>query len=438
MKPIVAIVGRPNVGKSTLFNRIAGARIAIVEDTPGVTRDRIYTDAEWLTHTFTLIDTGGIEPQAQDEIMQQMQRQAELAVDTADVIIFLVDGREGFVSADMEVANILRRSKKPIVLAVNKVDNTRLEDNQYDFYQLAVGEPVTISAQQGLGIGDLLDAVTVHFPQGETPEAQGGAIRIAVIGKPNVGKSSLVNAMLREERSIVSDVPGTTRDAIDTPLTFEGKDYVLIDTAGIRRKRSIDPKSIERYSVVRALSAVRRCDVALVVVDAEEGVTEQDTKIAGYVHEEGKASVIVINKWDLIEKDTHTLHKYEKKVLNELAFMSYAKTMFVSARTGQRLHRVLKVVDEVYEQFSRRISTGLLNDILGEALLLNEPPADAGRRLKVYYATQASTKPPTFVIFVNQPELMHFSYQRYLENYLRKSFGFEGTPIRFILRQRKE
>ncbi len=312
MKPVVAVVGRPNVGKSTLFNRIAGARIAIVEDTPGVTRDRIYADAEWLNRGFTLIDTGGIEPRAQDEIMQQMQRQAELAVETADVIVFMVDGREGFVSADMEVANILRRSGKPIVLAVNKVDNAQLEDNRFDFYQLAVGDPVTISAQQGLGIGDLLDAVAAHFPDRDAEEQDSETVRIAVIGKPNAGKSSLVNAMLREERAIVSDVPGTTRDAIDTPFTHEGRDYVLVDTAGIRRKRSIDPRSIERYSVVRALTAVRRCDVALIMVDAAEGLTEQDVKIAGYVHEEGRASVLVVNKWDLVAKDTHTLHKYEK------------------------------------------------------------------------------------------------------------------------------
>ena len=438
MKPIVAIVGRPNVGKSTLFNRIAGARIAIVEDTPGVTRDRIYANAEWLQNVFTLIDTGGIEPQSDDDIMRQMQRQAELAVDTADVIVFLVDGREGYVSADMEVANILRRSRKPVVLAVNKVDSAKYEDSQYGFYQLAVGDPVTISAQQGLGIGDLLDEVVAHFPETAAPEEEDGAVRIAVVGKPNVGKSSLVNALLKEERTIVSDVPGTTRDAIDTPLTVGGRDYVLIDTAGIRRKRSIDPKSVERYGVIRALSAVRRCDVALVVMDAAEGVTEQDTKIAGYVHEEGKASVIVINKWDLIEKDTHTMHRYDKKVQSELAFMPYARRMFVSALTGQRLHRVLRHVDEAYEQYSRRITTGLLNDILGEAVMLNEPPSDAGRRLKVYYATQAAIRPPTFVVFVNQPELMHFSYHRYLENYLRKAFGFEGTPIRLVLRQRKE
>ena len=438
MKPIVAIVGRPNVGKSTLFNRIAGARIAIVEGTPGVTRDRIYADAEWLRHAFTLIDTGGIEPQSNDDIMRQMQRQAELAVETADVIIFLVDGREGFVSADMEVANILRRSQKPVVLAVNKVDNAAYEDSQYDFYQLAVGDPVTVSAQQGLGIGDLLDEVAAHFPEAESAEEAEGVVRIAVVGKPNVGKSSLVNALLKEERAIVSEVPGTTRDAIDTPLTAGGREYVLIDTAGIRRKRSIDPESIERYSVIRALTAVRRCDVALVLIDAEEGVTEQDTKIAGYVHEEGKASVIVVNKWDRIEKDTHTLHEFDKKVQSELAFMPYAKRLFISARTGQRLHRVLRTVDDAYEQYTRRITTGLLNDIVGEAVMLNEPPSDAGRRLKVYYATQAAARPPTFVVFVNQPELMHFSYQRYLENYLRKTFGFEGTPIRLVLRQRKE
>ncbi len=438
MKPVVAVVGRPNVGKSTLFNRIAGARIAIVEDTPGVTRDRIYADAEWLNRGFTLIDTGGIEPRAQDEIMQQMQRQAELAVETADVIVFMVDGREGFVSADMEVANILRRSGKPIVLAVNKVDNAQLEDNRFDFYQLAVGDPVTISAQQGLGIGDLLDAVAAHFPDRDAEEQDSETVRIAVIGKPNAGKSSLVNAMLREERAIVSDVPGTTRDAIDTPFTHERRDYVLVDTAGIRRKRSIDPRSIERYSVVRALTAVRRCDVALIMVDAAEGLTEQDVKIAGYVHEEGRASVLVVNKWDLVAKDTHTLHKYEKKLMADLAFMPYVKTLFISAKTGQRVHRVLGLVDEAYEQYTRRISTGLLNDMLGEAIMLNEPPTDGGRRLKIYYATQVSIKPPTFVIFVNQPDLMHFSYQRYLENYLRKTFGFDGTPVRFILRQRKE
>ncbi len=438
MKPIVAIVGRPNVGKSTLFNKIVGTRIAIVEDTPGVTRDRIYADAEWLNHSFTLIDTGGIEIKSEDEIMQQMKRQAELAIETADVVLMLVDGKEGLVGPDAEVVDLLRRAKKPTVLVVNKVDNAGVEDNKFDFYQLAIGEPITISAQQGLGIGDMLDELVAHFDSRSIEAEEDKSIKIALVGKPNVGKSSLLNGMLNQERSIVSNVAGTTRDAIDSPFTQNGKDYVLIDTAGIRRKRSISHNSIERYGVVRALTAIRRCDVALVLIDATEGVTEQDTKIAGYVHEEGKASIIVVNKWDLIEKDTHTLHKYEKEVKNDLIFMPYAKTMFVSAKTRLRLHKVVDTVDSAYEQYTRRISTGLLNDILREALLLNEPPIDNGRRLKVYYATQVSIKPPTFVIFVNQPELMHFSYQRYLENYLRKSFGFEGTPIKFILRQRKE
>lgn len=437
MKPLVAIVGRPNVGKSTLFNRLIGRRVAIVEDTPGVTRDRIYGDAEWLDHAFTLIDTGGIEPANEDVIAAQMRRQAELAVETAQVILFMVDGREGMTAADMEVAAMLRKSGKPVVLAVNKIDAPKFEDAMYEFFALGLGDPITISSSQGLGLGDLLDKVVQDFPKAEE-ETAGERINIAVVGKPNVGKSSLVNALLGEERAIVSDVPGTTRDSIDTPFTRNGTDYTLVDTAGIRRKRSIEDDSIERYSVIRSLAAVRRADVVLIVCDAAAGLSEQDVRIAGYAHEEGKASVLLVNKWDLIEKDTHTMNEFKKKLGVDLAFMSYVPMLFLSARTGQRVHQVLRLVDDVYEQSCRRISTGMLNDIVGEAVSMNEPPTDNGRRLKIYYATQASVRPPTFIVFVNEAELVHFSYERYLENYLRKSFGLTGTPIRLFFRNRKK
>ena len=437
MKPLVAIVGRPNVGKSTLFNRIVGKRIAIIEDTPGVTRDRIYGDAEWLTHNFTVIDTGGIEPDSEDIILSQMRRQAELAIETSHVIIFVVDGREGLTSADMEVSDMLRRCKKPIVLAVNKVDHVKYEDTAYDFYSLGIGQPITISAGQGLGVGDLLDEVCKYFPAIEADEG-GEAISIAVVGKPNVGKSSLVNALLGQERTIVSNIPGTTRDAIDTPFRYNEKDYVLIDTAGIRRKRAVGEENVERYSVIRSLAAIRRCDVALIVVDAEQGLSEQDVRIAGYVHEEGKASVLIVNKWDLIEKDTHTVEKFKKDLLTDLAFMSYVPMLFISAKTGQRVHRVMEQANAVLDQAQTRITTGILNDVIGEAVTMSEPPFVKGRKLRIFYCTQASVKPPTFIIFVNDAELMHFSYRRYLENYIRKSFKLDSVPIRLIIRNRTE
>lgn len=437
MKPLVAIVGRPNVGKSTLFNKIAGKRIAIVEDTPGVTRDRIYADADWLNYKFTLIDTGGIEPESEDIIAKQMRRQAELAIDTANVIIFIVDGRAGITAADEEVAEMLRRSKKPIVLVVNKIDHPKFEDSIYDFYSLGIGTPISISAEQGLGIGDMLDEVVADFSTMEDEEGE-ASIGIAVVGRPNVGKSSLVNALLGQERTIVSNVPGTTRDAIDSPFIWNEKEYNLIDTAGIRRKRAIEDETIERYSVIRSLAAIRRCDIALIVVDAERGLSEQDVRIAGYVHEEGKASVLIINKWDLIEKDTYTVEKFKKQMLSDLAFMSYVPMLFISAKTGQRINKVMETANYAFEQNSIRISTGKLNDMVNEAITMNDPPISNGRRLRVYYATQVSTRPPTFVIFVNEPDLMHFSYRRYLENYIRKSFSINATPIRLIIRKRGE
>ena len=436
-KPLVAIVGRPNVGKSTLFNRLIGRRVAIVEDTPGVTRDRIYQDAEWLNYAFTLIDTGGIEPASEDIIAVQMRRQAELAIETADVIVFLVDGREGMTSADMEVAEMLRRSNKPVVLAVNKIDAPKFEEAMYEFYALGLGDPHTISSSQGLGLGDLLDAVVKDFPK-DLEQTDSERVNIAVVGKPNVGKSSLVNALLGEERTIVSDIPGTTRDSVDSNFTRNGRDYTIVDTAGIRRKRSVEDESIERYSVIRSLSAIRRADVVLIVCDAVEGLSEQDVRIACYAHEEGKASVLIVNKWDLIEKDTHTMHAFEKSLSADLAFMSYVPMLFISAKSGQRVNRVLELVDKSFEQARRRIPTGQLNDVVSEAVMMNDPPSDKGRQLKIYYSTQVSVQPPTFVIFVNDTEIVHFSYERYLENYFRKSFGFEGTPIRLLFRSKKK
>ncbi|MBR4019255.1 MAG: ribosome biogenesis GTPase Der [Clostridia bacterium] len=434
-KPLVAVVGRPNVGKSTFFNKIIGKRIAIVEDTPGVTRDRIYGDAEWLDYHFALVDTGGIEPMKEDIISTQMRRQAELAIETADVIIFMVDGREGITAADEDVAEMLRRSGKPIVLAVNKVDHPKFEDSAYDFYALGIGNPITISAEQGLGLGDLLDEVVAYFPKYDK-EYESDAINIAIVGKPNVGKSSLVNALLGYERTIVSNISGTTRDAIDTPFTWNDNDFVLVDTAGIRRKRAIEDETIERYSVIRSLGAIRRADVVLIVIDAAEGMSEQDVRIAGYVHEEGKASVVIVNKWDIIEKDTHTMNEFKKKLYSDLAFMSYVPMLFISAKTGQRVNKVLEMAKYAYDQNSMRISTGTLNDVISEAITVTEPPSDKGRRLKIYYATQFATNPPTFALVVNDPNIMHFSYQRYLENYLRKSFGLDATPIRLKVRQR--
>ena len=434
-KPLVAIVGRPNVGKSTLFNKLIGRRLSIVEDTPGVTRDRIYADAEWLTHSFTLIDTGGIEPESEDIIAVQMRRQAELAIETADVIVFLVDGREGMTAADEEVAAMLRKSNKPVVLAVNKLDAPKFNDAIYEFYSLGLGDPIIISAGQGLGLGDMLDEVCAHFPP-EVAEEGEHPLNIAVVGKPNVGKSSLVNAILGEERCIVSNIPGTTRDAVDTAFTLDGEPYVLVDTAGIRRKRAVEDETIERYSVIRSLAAVRRADVVLIVVDAEQGLSEQDVKIAGYVHEEGKPSVLVVNKWDLIEKDTNTMNQFKKDMQVDLAFMDYVPFLFISAKTGQRVNKLLSAAKESYAQSVRRIKTGLLNDVVNEAISMTEPPAMSGKRLKIYYATEVSVQPPTFVFFVNDEALVHFSYRRYMENYFRKTFGFAGTPIKIIFRTR--
>ena len=434
MNGLVAVVGRPNVGKSTFFNRMAGRRLSIVEDTPGVTRDRLYADVEWLGNTFTLIDTGGIELDSDDEFFSHMRRQAELAVDTADVILFFTDAREGLTADDRDVAQYLRRRHNNILLVVNKVDSPKQQDSLYDFYELGLGEPIAISAEQGLGLGDLLDEITARLPKGE-PQKDNG-ISIAVVGKPNAGKSSLVNRLLNEERSIVSDIPGTTRDALDTKFEFNGQPLTIIDTAGIRRKRSIEDGSIERYSVLRSLGAIRRCDVALILIDASAGITEQDVKIAGYVHEQGKASVVLVNKWDIIEKDTKTSEKFKKQLYNDLAFMDYVDVQFISAKTGQRLQRVLPAVLEAHAQSVRRIQTGVLNDVLNDAMAVNQPPSTRGRRLKIFYCTQVAVAPPTFIIFVNQTQLMHFSYERYLENCFRKAFGFKGTPIKIILRER--
>lgn len=434
-KPIVAIVGRPNVGKSTFFNRIAGKRISIVEDTPGVTRDRIYADAEWLNYKFTLVDTGGIEPSSKDIILAQMRAQSQLAIETADVILFMVDAREGLTSTDYEVADILRKAKKPVLLVCNKVDNKHLEDEVYEFYNLGLGTPIPISAEQGLGLGDLLDRVVELFPKDMQRDYDEDIIRVAIVGKPNVGKSSLVNKILGEKRVIVSDVPGTTRDAVDTYFTLDDRKYVLIDTAGIRRKSKVG-EAIERYSVIRSLSAISRSDVCILIIDATEGPTEQDTKIAGHIQEEGKACLIAVNKWDLIDKNTKTAYEYTRSIREKLTFIDYAPIVFISAKTGQRVNKVLEKVDNVYQQACQRITTGMLNEVLGEAVLLNQPPSDKGKRLKIFYVTQVSVKPPTMVLFVNDRELMHFSYLRYLENQFRDAFGFEGTPLRLIVKER--
>lgn len=435
-KPIVAVVGRPNVGKSTFFNKIAGKRISIVEDTPGVTRDRVYCDAEWLTHKFTMIDTGGIEPDSEDVILAQMRRQAEVAIETSDVILFMIDGKAPLTIADEEIAMMLRKAKKPIILIANKIDNMELPDHYYDFYSLGLGEPFPISSVNGLNLGDLLDLIVDNFPEHALDDYEDDVTRVAVIGKPNAGKSSLVNCILGEDRVIVSNIAGTTREAIDTPFAFEGQDYVFIDTAGIRRKSRVD-ENVERYSVLRALTAIERSDVCLIVIDAEHGVTEQDKKVAGYAHEAGRASIIVVNKWDLIQKDNKTYKEFEATVRNELAFMKYAPIMFVSALTRQRVKKILENVDYVANQHALRVQTGTLNDVISEAILMNQPPSDKGKRLKIYYMTQVAVKPPRFVTFINDRELAHFSYMRYLENNIRKNFNFDGTPIVMEIREKK-
>ncbi|NMA83131.1 MAG: ribosome biogenesis GTPase Der [Epulopiscium sp.] len=436
-KPIVAVVGRPNVGKSTLFNKLAGERISIVQDTPGVTRDRIYADVDWLKYTFTLIDTGGIEPESSDYILQQMRRQAEIAIDTADVIIFLVDAKQGLTDSDFHVASMLRKAQKPVVLVVNKIDNMQREPLEiYEFYNLGLGDPIPISAGQALGLGDMLDEVVKHFYEVPEIEEDDDVIKVAVIGKPNVGKSSLINKILGEERTIVSNTPGTTRDAIDSPVTIDGHRYIFIDTAGLRRKSKVT-EEIERYSIVRTVAAIERADIAVLIIDAEEGITDQDTKIAGIAHERGKAAIVVVNKWDAIEKDDKTMNRYLQEIETKLAYMSYAPKLFVSALTGQRIHKLFEMIQVVSQNHALRISTGLLNDVLYEAMAMNQPPSDRGKYLKIYYMTQVSTKPPTFVIFVNDKELMHFSYARYIENQLRSAFGFKGTPMHLIIRERK-
>ena len=437
-KPIVAVVGRPNVGKSTLFNALAGQRISIVQDTPGITRDRIYTDVNWLNHAFTLIDTGGIEPDSQDVILSQMRAQAQIAIDTADVIIFLVDVKDGLVDSDAKVADMLRRSHKPVVLVVNKVDCFQKFGNDvYEFYNLGIGEPHPVSAVNKLGLGDMLEEVVSHFDTEGAGEEEDERTRVAIVGKPNVGKSSLINKLLGEERLIVSDIAGTTRDAVDTEITYRGKEYVFIDTAGIRRKNKVK-EELERFMVLRAVTAVGKADIVVLVIDAVEGVTEQDAKIAGIAHERGKAVIIAVNKWDAVKKDDKTIYRVEEKVRDTLSFMPYGEVLFISALTGQRLGKLFETIDMVSENHAMRVGTGVLNEIMTEAVALQQPPTDKGRRLKLYYITQVAVKPPTFVIFVNDKELMHFSYTRYIENQIRQTFGFRGTPLRFIIRERNE
>lgn len=437
-KPIVAVVGRPNVGKSTLFNALAGARISIVKDTPGITRDRIYADVNWLAYNFTLIDTGGIEPDSKDIILSQMREQAQIAIDTADVILFMVDVKQGLVDADSKVADMLRRSHKPVVLVVNKVDSfEKMMADVYEFYNLGIGEPHAISAANQLGIGDLLDEVVALFPEKTGEEEEDDRPRIAIVGKPNVGKSSIINKLIGENRLVVSDIAGTTRDAVDTPVKYNKKEYVFIDTAGLRRKNKVK-EELERYMIVRTVSAVERADVVVLVIDGTEGVTEQDAKIAGIAHERGKGVIIAVNKWDAVEKNDKTIYRFTEKVRNTLAYMPYAELIFISAKTGQRLNKLYETIDMVIENHSLRVATGVLNEIMTEAVALQQPPSDKGERLRLYYMTQVSVKPPTFVIFVNDKELMHFSYQRYIENKIRESFGFKGTPLHFIIRERKD
>lgn len=439
IKPIVAVVGRPNVGKSTLFNALAGEKIAIVKDTPGITRDRIYTDVTWLDHAFTLIDTGGIEPDSSDIILSQMREQAQIAIDTADVILFIVDVKQGLVDSDMKVADMLRKSRKPVLLIVNKVDDfNKFMLDTYEFYNLGIGDPIPISAANRLGIGDMLDKVIEHFDEDKLVEdEEDERPKIAIVGKPNVGKSSLINKLIGENRVIVSDIAGTTRDAIDTPVKYNGKEYVFIDTAGLRRKNKVK-EDLEHYMIIRTVSAVERADVVVLVIDANEGVTEQDAKIAGIAHERGKGFIVAVNKWDLVEKNDKTIYRFTEKVRSTLSFMPYAEMLFISAKTGQRIGKLYETIDAVIENCSLRVATGVLNEIMSEAVAMQQPPSDKGKRLRLYYITQVSVKPPTFVIFVNDKQLMHFSYTRYIENQIRNAFGFRGTPLKFIIRERNE
>ena len=437
-KPIVAVVGRPNVGKSTLFNALAGSRISIVKDTPGITRDRIYADVTWLNYSFTLIDTGGIEPDSKDIILSQMREQAQIAIDTADVILFIVDVKQGLVDADAKVADMLRRSKKPIILVVNKVDSyEKMMLDVYEFYNLGIGEPMAISAANRQGIGEVLDEVVSHFADDTAEDVEDERPRIAIVGKPNVGKSSLINKLLGENRLIVSDIAGTTRDAVDAEVTYNGKEYIFIDTAGLRRKNKIK-EELEQYMIVRTVSAVERADIVILLIDALEGVTEQDAKIAGIAHERGKGIIIAVNNWDALEKDDKTIYRFTEKVRQILSFMPYAEITFISAKTGQRIGKLYELIDMVEQNQSMRVATGVLNEIMAEAVALQQPPSDKGKRLRLYYITQVAVKPPTFVIFVNDKQLMHFSYTRYIENKIRDTFGFKGTPLHFIIRERKE
>ncbi len=437
-RPIVAIVGRPNVGKSTLFNALAGDRISIVKDTPGVTRDRIYADVTWLNYAFTMIDTGGIEPDSKDIILSQMREQAQIAIDTADVIVFITDVKQGLVDADSKVADMLRRSKKPVILTVNKVDSfQKYQADTYEFYNLGIGEPIPISAVSRLGLGDLLDKVVSHFPSEVTEEEEDERPRVAIVGKPNVGKSSIINRIIGENRVIVSSIAGTTRDAVDTPVVRNGKEYIFIDTAGLRRKSKVK-EEIERFSIIRTVSAVERADVVVVVIDATEGVTEQDAKIAGIAHERGKGIIVAVNKWDAIEKTDKTIYEHSNRMKDVLSFIPYAEYLFISAKSGQRVEKLFETIDVVIQNHSLRIATGVLNEILMEATAMQQPPSDKGKRLRIYYMTQVAVKPPTFVLFVNDKELMHFSYTRYIENRIRETFGFKGTPLKFIVRERKD